>query len=127
MLDNPQILIGGLKMKNLLLILTVLFSIQSFAGDCRYLESLDDIAVVTSTQGLGTIKMPERFLEDDWDASCNVKVSVMTTEEGKTLFQLTTFEDECDGGNTYGYIIEGSLEGEVLAEIHDGDLYSCKR
>lgn len=117
----------GVKMKNLVVLVSLLFCVQSFASDCRYLDSLDEVAVVTSTDRVGTIKMPERFLGDNWDASCNVRVDEMTTEDGRTLIQLTTFEDECDGGNTYGYILEGSLEGEVLAEIHDGDLYSCKK
>lgn len=114
-------------MKNLIVLISLLFAVQSFASDCRYLVSLDEIYTVVSHDEGGTIKMPERFLEDQWDASCNVRVVEMATAEGDTLIQLTTFEDECDGGNTYGYILKGSLEGEVVAEIHDGDLYSCKQ
>lgn len=114
-------------MKNLLFIICLFFSVQTLADDCRYLESLDEIYTVVSHDEGGTIKMPERFLEDQWDASCNVRVVKMATTEGETLIQLTTFEDECDGGNTYGYIVKGDLEGEVVAEIHDGDLYSCTK
>lgn len=112
-------------MNKIILIISLILSTQSFASDCRYLDSLDEIYTIVSYHEGETIKMPARFLEDQWDPSCNVRVVEMTTSNEEKLIQLTTFEDECDGGNTYGYIIKNNLEGEVVVEIRDGDLYGC--
>jgi len=42
---------------------------------------------------------------------------------GHTLKLVYTIEDYCDGGNSYGYIVDESENGKIFATIQDSDIY----
>lgn len=42
--------------------------------------------------------------------------------EGHTLKLVYTIEDYCDGGNSYGYIVDKSENGKIFATIQDSDI-----
>ncbi len=49
------------------------------------------------------------------------------TLTGKQYLMITTHEDYCDGGNTWGYIIDTQaakrFEGSIVGEVSDGEVY----
>lgn len=76
-----------------------------------------------SKEELGTeLKVIPDFNEDS--EAVNTKKVNFTFKDGSTYTAWYTFEDEVDGGNTYGVIEDQS--GAVAATIGDGDIYDCK-
>jgi hypothetical protein len=51
-----------------------------------------------------------------------VQRSLMRTSQGDVLEMVTTNEDSCDGGNSYGFIRRYPSK-EVIAHIYDYDFY----
>jgi hypothetical protein len=46
--------------------------------------------------------------------------------EGQHYYRFRSYEDDCDGGNTYGSIVSLDLK-EIIAHIYDGDLVCEKK
>ncbi len=65
----------------------------------------------------------ERFLPSFERVVPTEKLKATHKMKGIVLFAYYTFQDEVDGGNTYGEITNES--GEVIATITDGDIYEC--
>jgi len=65
----------------------------------------------------------EKYLES-FEAIVNTQKTKITLAGGNEYSMFNTFQDEVDGGNTYG-VIEDSL-GKVVATIEDSDLSNCK-
>jgi hypothetical protein len=59
----------------------------------------------------------------DENFAVNTKKVSLTYPNGQTFNAWYTFEDDVDGGNTYG-VIE-TLEGKVAATINDSDINNC--
>jgi hypothetical protein len=51
----------------------------------------------------------------------NMAVSSFLTPTGKLFHAVYTFEDECDGGNSYGAVLDANLR--PVAQIGDSDFY----
>lgn len=65
----------------------------------------------------------EKYLES-FEAVVNTQKAKITLTDNSVYNMYYTFQDEVDGGNTYG-VIEDSL-GKVVATIEDSDIYNCK-
>lgn len=75
-----------------------------------------------SKEELGTeLKIIPGFNEDS--TPVNTKKVQMTLKSGQSYTAWYTYQDEVDGGNTYGTIEDAS--GNQVAEIADSDIYGC--
>lgn len=59
--------------------------------------------------------------EHDFDSCKGTLKQTTYFYRGYRLTTLTTFEDNCDGGNVYGIL--KTARGKTLAHIYDGDFY----
>lgn len=78
-----------------------------------------DFTVVNLGQEL---KIIPDFSEDD--IPVNTKKVSLTHKNGGKFIAWYTFQDEVDGGNTFGVIED--MSGNAVATIADSDIYSCK-
>lgn len=91
---------------------------------CLFGDSLYDILEsedFTKTEAGEESKVIPGFDSDD--QGVNTKKVILTHKSGKTFTAWYTFQDEVDGGNTYG-VIENK-DGTLAATIGDGDIYDC--
>ncbi len=61
---------------------------------------------------------------DEDNIAVNTKKVSLTYKDGRKFMAWYTFQDEVDGGNTYGVIED--LKGNAVATIADSDIYECK-
>lgn len=72
------------------------------------------------TEELGVV---EKYLESFETVVPTQKVKITIKSKGIVLYAFYTFQDEVDGGNTYGVIEREN--GDVAATIADSDIYDC--
>jgi hypothetical protein len=116
-------------MKNLILSLVLLLSFSSYAFDCSkidgkntyvlkdtYAQTIDDNPI------LAVAKFDELIPGFEY-ISCVTSIQRDVYKiDNEDISLYYTNEDNCDGGNSYGSVVDES--GEVVAVIHDGDI-SC--
>ncbi|MEZ4741792.1 MAG: hypothetical protein R3B45_04990 [Bdellovibrionota bacterium] len=67
---------------------------------------------------------------DDWPAdrsSCYAKIKkagLRSKESGQIFEAFYTMDDECDGGNSFGIIVDSA--GELIGSIDDSDIFCSK-
>jgi hypothetical protein len=61
---------------------------------------------------------------DEEGQAVNTKKVTRTYKDGHEFSAWYTFQDEVDGGNTYGVIED--LAGNIVATIADSDIYDCQ-
>ncbi|MBK26694.1 MAG: hypothetical protein CME70_22020 [Halobacteriovorax sp.] len=118
-------------MKLTLIALTVLASSTSFA--CNIPSELEDAALYTIEEkftelpkaGLEITSLVRKEVNKIEDIShCSSKdmsVSSFLTPSGKLFHAVYTSEDHCDGGNSYGAVLDANLK--AVAHIGDSDFY----
>lgn len=82
----------------------------------------EDVTKPTFSQSLmGSPEVVELIgpFESKWCE--NALTHDILTFEGHTLNLVYTIEDSCDGGNSYGYIVDEN--GKIFASIQDYDIY----
>jgi hypothetical protein len=126
---------GEIKMKKLIVLITVLFSINNvFASTCateiidqaNYTRAHDQIIMMDNSGAEfseARVKAWNKFFAYDLEQECIDMMDVTTYQgaSGKIYIELTTNADECDGGNVFGIILD--LNDEVVGEIGDSDYY----
>ncbi len=128
-------------MKNLIVLITLLLSLDSFATNyADYKECTGVLAQTLSElkggEGVDVLyqsraRMSERefnstpVFNDGFEyESCKKavkEVSIMDMDGNEFKLRFT-HEDECDGGNTYGVVYDMGT-GDIVAHINDGELY----
>jgi hypothetical protein len=117
----------------LLLLATLTLSFNSFAFKCDdvlgsiELWEIDDKAEIFAKSFSKTIRFPKEFMnsvghettEDCTVAELDVYKYLPT---GETFKVISTSDDSCDGGNSFGYVTDA--KDEVLAIINDSFI-SC--
>lgn len=127
-------------MKSLIAALAVLLAAQAHAAPCakelfhqsghdegsliETIEHLPDTGVKMSAD---RVKLWNKTYAKDFDAiskECieSMNVALLRGPSGKLYVQMTTIEDQCDGGNTYGLITD--INNEIVVDISDS-YYSC--
>jgi len=86
---------------------------------CEKVEKLKELQIGTETSK--TIGMTISFINlGYYNESCQLKEIQYRNKLGSyTLF--ITFDDDCDGGNTYGYIEDS--EGAQIGQIRDSEVW----
>lgn len=121
-------------MKNLILSLTLLFiSSSAFAADCakevinesEYTRS-EDVKMLGNTGvkfSADRVQAWNDYFEYKIEQECIeiMDVDVYQGQSGKIYVELTTNDDPCDGGNTFGIILD--LNNQIVGEIGDSDYY----
>lgn len=122
-------------MKKLIVLITVLFSVNNvLAATCaeevldhaNYARAHDKIVMLNNSgaeMDAARVQAWNEYFGYDIDQAC---VDIMTVEtyqgeSGKVYVELTTNDDPCDGGNTYGIILD--LNNQVVGEIGDSEYY----
>lgn len=98
--------------------------LEEFKG-CIFGDSLNDTldnSAVSKTELGDELKVIPGFNDDN--SAVNTKKVKFTFSDSSEFVAWYTYQDEVDGGNTYGTI--ENLKGEQVAEIGDGDIYECK-
>lgn len=117
-------------MKNLLVLSSVLFSVNALACMPTELEneslgSIDEKFTELPKAGLKISSLVRKEVNKITDISgCkdeDVSVSTFLTNSGKLFHAVYTSEDYCDGGNSYGAVLDANLRGVAL--IGDSDFY----
>lgn len=117
-------------MKTLSILLSLLASINAFAFTYHGMELQDVLeseAVSVLYEGKTTIPQElfsttQPFVDFDYE-SCSAALYevVFLDMDGEEYRAVFSNEDQCDGGNTYGFIMNVSTKVSV-AQIHDGEI-----
>lgn len=112
----------------LIIILSILFSLTIEASvTCEDIKNYVEAnsksasslkAVLTKEQWKGL----DVLVEYDYEACHDAFSQDYITVKGESLTVFKSFEDRCDGGNTYGAIFTDDLK-TAIAHIYDGDIY----
>lgn len=117
-------------MKKLSLLLALLASLNALAFDFTGLELndvLENEAISVITEGKTTIPQDqfsatEPFVNFDYEACSSALYQVQFLDmEGNEYRAIFSNEDQCDGGNTYGFIMD-LTSGKVVAQIIDSGI-----
>lgn len=112
----------------LLIALTILTSSSAYA--CMPTELVDGALYTieekfTEVYGLKLTSLVRREVNKVEDIShCsneNISITSFLTPSKKLFHAVYTSEDECDGGNSYGAILDANLK--AVAQIGDSDFY----
>ena len=118
------------KMKLTLIALTILATSSSYA--CMPTELVDGALYTIEEKftelpkaGLQLTSLVRKEVNKVEDVShCsneNMSISSFLTPSGKLFHAVYTSEDECDGGNSYGAVLDANLK--PVAHIGDSDFY----
>lgn len=117
-------------MKKLTLLLAALVSLNTFAFDFNGLELqdvLENESITVITEGKTTIPQEqfystEPFVNFDYEACSSALYQVQFLDmDGNEFRAIFSNEDQCDGGNTYGFIMD-LTSGKVIAQIIDSGI-----
>jgi hypothetical protein len=122
-------------MKLLVALVAIFGSFHLFAGDCQ--KYLDNKSIGDFINGDGEFKLISKektdfptdpslhlYLEDFSSVDCKdamVKATISILPD-LSYDLVYTNEDECDGGNSYGYVLISGTN-EPVATIEDTDIY----
>ena len=124
-------------MKNILIAALTLITTSVSASECENLLQLGDTIydlsenpqtlISENTARLsyeGTLFGERELISHIGEFEAKYCQDAITVDDitfaGKTFQLVYTIEDHCDGGNSYGYILE---EGRLIGTIQDSDLY----
>ncbi|WP_413291360.1 hypothetical protein [Bdellovibrio sp. HCB337] len=123
-------------MKNLIISLILLTGSQAMAcldpelkeiGENMYIEERATLLPNAGLQMNGILRRHVTKVIDLKGTGCSnkyIKTTSFLTKSGKLFHAVYTNEDLCDGGNSYGVVVNANLE--VVADIHDGN-FSCDK
>ena len=117
-------------MKKLSLLLALMASLNAFAFDFtgfELQEVLENEAITVLSEGKTTIPQElfsstQPFVDFDYQACSSALYQVQFLDmDGNEYRAIFSNEDYCDGGNTYGFIMD-LTSGSVVAQIIDSGI-----
>lgn len=101
-------------------------------GDLRYEAGFENFVSYNSPMPAGLFQ--DYFDYDGIEICYDVQAHYFShTASGKDYVMFTTHDDYCDGGNTYGIVVDMELyrhqrmlKDSVVAEVGDSELYCVK-